>query len=226
MAIPSELKRDMPDGMEIRSFTFALRAADPNADDKKCRLSGQAAVFGVRTQLDPWMSEEIDAAAFDETIKGDDAYMCFNHNPDIVLAGTKNGSLRLSTDGTGLNFEADVADTSAARDAYELVRSGVIDKMSFGFIIQKSEWDESNPQVSHRVIKQVRLLEVSPVLFPAYTSTSVAARAQTELQEYRSRRHNLPTDPPAPEPPEPRKDRSETDRIRKKLLLHKIDKEV
>lgn len=220
--------RNSTGGVELRSFPIQIREMMPGSgeDMKKC-LAGHAAVFGVRTELYPGLTEEIEPGAFDDTLANDTAYMCWNHNPDIVLAGTRNGSLKLGVDETGLAFDSTLCDTTAAADAHELVRSGVVSQMSFGFIIQRQEWDESDPSVTHRIIKQVRLLEISPVLFPAYDSTDVAARAQTELAEYRSRRQNLPKEPAPPAKPEPRNDLAvEAARIRKKILLDKIDKEA
>ena len=230
MAIHSDPQADAQNEVEVRSFAFQLRAADPSRNpgmDPKKGLAGHAAVFGVRTQLYPGMTEEIDPAAFDSSLKDDDIYMCFNHNPDIVLCGTKNGSLRFAPDAEGLGFDSDIVGTHAGADAYELVRAGIITEMSFGFIIKREEWDESDPNIIHRIIKEVRLLEISPVLFPAYTTTSVMARAQNELAEFRSRRNNLPKEPEVPVLPVLRHDlAAEVDRIRKKMLLDKIDKEV
>jgi HK97 family phage prohead protease len=206
--------------LEYRSFTFEVREAGGDGPDKPMMLEGHAAVFNQPVRIYSDLEEEIEPGAFSATLANDQAYMAWNHNPDIILCGTPNGSLQLSEDPTGLKFTATLVNTHEARDKYELVRSGVINKMSFGFIIRKQEWDESDPLVTRRKIKECRLLEVSPVPFPAYDGTSVGARAMAELAQYRSSRV-----PPAdPMPVEDAKDeklaeqRREIQRRRRMLL--------
>jgi phage head maturation protease len=48
--------------------------------------------------------------------------------------------------------------------------------MSFGFTVEKDEWSTANG-VDTRELIEVRLFDVSPVTFPAYTQTDVGVRA-------------------------------------------------
>ena len=67
--------------------------------------------------------------------------------------------------------------TQAGRDAVESIRRGDVDQMSFGFEVLEDAWDKDGEGTLIRTLHKVQLYEVSPVVFPAYTGTQVAARA-------------------------------------------------
>ena len=71
----------------------------------------------------------------------------------------------------GLKVRADLPNTTAGRDAAELLRRGDVDSMSFGFSVPTGG-DEWSADGSERTLRSVRLHEVSIVAFPAYTSTA------------------------------------------------------
>jgi hypothetical protein len=73
--------------------------------------------------------------------------------------------------------EIDPPDTQAGRDAVESIRRGDVDQMSFTFDVLEDEWDQDDQQQPIRTLRKVKLLDVSPVTFPAYTGTAVSARA-------------------------------------------------
>jgi hypothetical protein len=58
--------------------------------------------------------------------------------------------------------------------------------MSFGFTVGEDEW-RSEDGGDVRELKKVRLFDVSPVTFPAYTSTDVGVRGMESYKEYRSK---------------------------------------
>jgi hypothetical protein len=84
------------------------------------------------------------------------------------MASMRGGSLRLWEDDRGLAYEATLANTTRGRDVAELIRSKVIDAMSFGFNVIKDNWDERG----NRTLESVRIHEISVVSYPAYTATS------------------------------------------------------
>ena len=86
--------------------------------------------------------------------------------------------MRLAEDERGLAFEIDVAETQVGNDALVSIRRGDVDDMCFGFVAIEDEWtQESGETVPTRTLKKVRLLDVSPVTFPAYPQTDVAVRS-------------------------------------------------
>jgi uncharacterized protein len=100
------------------------------------------------------------------------------------LGRTKNGTLRLYEDDIGLRFELDLADTTLGDDAFKTIKRGDVDGVSFGFRMRKQEWDESDPDNVVRTIMQADLFEISPVGFPAYPDSQVAARSDDPYKTY------------------------------------------
>lgn len=210
----------MADQIEVRNFEMR---ADASTGPRQLR--GLAAVFNTPMKYRDFfgdVEERIAEGAFSASLKADKQLMNWNHNPDIILASTANETLRLTEEKDGLAFEADLADTQWGRDAHELVRSGTVGEMSFGFIVRKQEFDESDPKVLKRTIQEVRLIEVSPVGFAAYPTTSVEANAGKAVAEYRAAHPGTqPIPDPTPEPADPKTDGTR-DRIEKKILAQKL----
>lgn len=150
------------------------------ADDKEKReVKGLAAVFNQVADMG-WFDEKIDEHAFDKCDMSD-VVLNFNHNDSALLAGTRNKSLKLKVTNDGLEQESSIIDTTTGDDVLKLVRSGLIDKMSFAFEIDRDggqEWlINEGDEKEHRTIKKIKkLYDVSLVTFPAYEGTSVSAR--------------------------------------------------
>jgi uncharacterized protein len=103
----------------------------------------------------------------------------YNHNRDAVLGSTTAGTLRLSVNGGGLNYEISPPDTNWGRDAVESIRRGDIDGTSFGMRNVKSRWlNEGGRKIRELVSGDV--FDVSPTDDPAYLDTSAAVRSWLE----------------------------------------------
>lgn len=155
--------------MERRFFTMELRAVEEGGRT----VAGYAAVFG-RSSLLLYNSfkEQIDRGAFAGSIGGD-VRALWNHNDDIVLGRTKAGTLRLREDAHGLGVEIDMP--QARPELLESIQRGDVDQMSFAFEVEDEEWGKDADGVPLRTLRKVRLFEVSPVAFPAYPDTTIAA---------------------------------------------------
>ena len=169
---------------EYRALAMSIRARDkPEAEERV--VSGYAATFNQPYELyrngAHVIKEQIDARAFDECDL-EDVIMQFDHE-GRVYARTRNGTLRLRIDSRGLAVEADLSRTEAAKQLYEEIREGMIDRMSYGFIVDKDEWtdvrDESSGTIEHlRTVRKVRkVYDVSAVSIPANDRTSLSARS-------------------------------------------------
>ena len=100
------------------------------------------------------------------------------------MATTDNGSLELNVDDVGLHMSAHIVNTSDGRDAYELIKSGIMGKMSFGFNVRHATMDYSYAnahQYPLRKVDSLDLMEVSAVRFPAYLDTNIEARNSQEV---------------------------------------------
>jgi uncharacterized protein len=114
-------------------------------------------------------------------MKHPDVRTLFNHDPNLLLAGTKNGTLDLSQDVTGLRYDARVSPAIAAtyygKAMRALLGDGLVTQSSFAFRVAAGgdSWDE-NPDTGE-LIRTVRefsaLFDVSPVAQPAYTAADV-----------------------------------------------------
>ena len=167
---------DTKPAIERRSFHVAeIRAP---ADGEGRTITGHAAVFNELSAEMLGFREKIEPGAFAESIEQDDVRELWNHDAGDVLGRTRSGTLRLVEDELGLAFEIDVAETQVGRDALVSIRRGDVDDMSFGFLAIEDEWtQESGEAAPTRTLKKVRLLDVSPVTFPAYPQTDVAVRS-------------------------------------------------
>jgi uncharacterized protein len=160
---------------EIERRTFTVRDIETReAEDGAMRLSGYAAVFNDASVPLPF-SERIAPGAFRKTLsETPDVRLLINHE-GLPLARTKNGTLTLSEDEVGLRFDADLPDTSEARDLWTLIQRGDVDQMSFAFRVIRQKWSADRTE---RTLTEVSLADgdVSVVTYPAYPTTSVEAR--------------------------------------------------
>lgn len=179
---------------EIRALPVTLEAR--KADDTgKRTISGHIA-YNEESQVmrDIWgdqFVEELAAGCFDESIKTRDVVGLWSHDISQVLGNTKSGTLRVNSDTTGLNFELDLPGTQAGNDAWESIRRGDVDGVSFGMRVNKDKWSYADG-VYKRSILNAELHEISPVAFAAYPANEVNCRSLEQFKktttEYRKRK--------------------------------------
>ena len=139
-------------------------------------FAGYAAVFNSDSEPLPFI-EQIRPGAFQRTLSArNNIKMFVNHEDTMVLASTRSGTLRLSEDNRGLQVQATLPNTTFANDLVELMRSQIVDSMSFGFHVPRGgdEWSDDGQR---RYLNEIALREVSVVTgFPAYEATSATIR--------------------------------------------------
>ena len=164
---------------EFRSFEGEIRT-----DGDGNTFVGYAAKFNVPSEPLPFI-ERIAPGAFGKSLRqrSKDVRLYVNHNSDMVLASKRSGTLRLIEDEVGLRVEADLPDTTAARDLRALMQAGVVSTMSFGFTVPRGG-DKWSGDGSERVLTGINLHEVSVVTgFPAYPQTEAAVRSLEVIAE-------------------------------------------
>lgn len=153
------------------------RAFEMRVADGEMNVEGYAAVFDSPTVLYTYdgidYKEKIVSGAFDQT-EMRDVVMNYNHTGKPV-ARTKNRTLQISVDATGLHIKANLAGTEEGRRLYEEIKGGYIDKMSFAFKASEDAYDSGTHTRSIRRVKQ--LYDVAAVALPAYDATSISARS-------------------------------------------------
>lgn len=157
--------------------TVETRAYDSTFDDTGdgMTISGYASVFNRRSVYLGFI-EIIEKGSFDGCDMFDVIATC-EHNMHKPLARTTNQTLTLTVDNTGLHYEAKMADVSYARDLAVLLKTKLINKSSFGFTIDKEEWDYEGDIPVRRILKFAWLRDVGPVINPAYQDTTASVRS-------------------------------------------------
>ena len=150
-------------------------------------VEGYFAVFNENYQVWADATESIAPGAFADSINGDIRAL-YNHNDDQILGRTSAGTLELREDEKGLwgQIKINPKDTEAV-NVYERIARGDITGCSFGFDIEQERTDIlSDGSVHWTILKVNPLYEVSPCVFPAYESTSIASRGK-EMKQIRKR---------------------------------------
>lgn len=168
------------DMKEVRAFDFDINATE--SEERGKFIEGRAIVYNQRTNLG-WYDEIIAADALKDTDLRD-VRLLVNHNTDMIpLARSRNNNanstMQLTVDDEGLLIRAnlDVENNDDAKALYSAVDRRDIDGMSFMFQVDSDKWDDMDSDHPTRTITGIkRVLEVSAVIFPAYTQTSLQAR--------------------------------------------------
>ncbi len=165
---------------EIRSFDFDINATE--SEERGKYIEGRAIVYGQETNLG-WYNEIIAPGALKDTDLRD-VRLLVNHNTDMIpLARSRNNNenstMQLSVDEEGMKIRAnlDTDNNTEAKALYSAIERGDISNMSFMFVVDKDSWDDLESDHPTRTITGIkRVLEVSAVIFPAYSATSLQAR--------------------------------------------------
>ena len=171
---------------EIRKFDMQFRAKD--TEDNSLEIEGYAAVYDSPETYG--YTELIAKGAFDETDMSD-VVLRYNHNDSfIVLARTRNKSLKLSIDDKGLLINAKLQDNiTDHKNIYNAIKSGLIDKQSFAFTVEEEAYDYETD--TRTILKISKLYDVSVVDQPFYNATDVSVARDIKNEEFLKRREEL-----------------------------------
>ncbi len=164
-------------GKQFRYLKPELRAEE--VDGKKY-LRGYALLFNTPTN--PYRGwdeyrEEISPDALNN-LDMSDMRVLVNHNPDLVL-GRVGKNARLERDETGLFAEVEIhSGVQYAKDYYNMVKAGILDGMSFAFMVDEGDIAYDRDKEVYRINRISDMWEVSFVTFPAYEETVAIAREQ------------------------------------------------
>lgn len=159
-------------------------------------VEGYAIVFDSPSEDMGFYETIAPSAVTEDVINRSDVFALFNHDTNKVLARCKygKGSLTLTLDDRGLKYSFTVPKTELGNELLEHLERGEIDGSSFAFIVSTDEgsevWENING-TTHRTINKIEcLVDVSPVWTPAYSATSVSARALEKLNEMEQEKLN------------------------------------
>ena len=137
--------------MEYKQVAFKMDEVDEDANVFK----GYASTYDLDKGGDI-----IVRGAFDKTLQdnANQVKILWQHKQDSPIG--KPSVMR--ADDNGLYIEGKVSDTTLGRDAKILMKDGVINSMSIGFITKESDYNQDGI----RLIKELELVEFSLVTYP------------------------------------------------------------
>lgn len=173
----------MPHDLEIRTLGpsgayrkagSGLRAAAGEMPD----IEGDFIVFNSLSEpIWDMMKEEIVPEAVDRTLREKlDQLILEQHDKTKPLGSREMGTLTLTKRDATLFGSCQPVETSYAKDLVINMRAGNIKSASFGFYVMTADWRQEDGW-DVRVIRDLELVEVSVVTFPAYRATKVGVRS-------------------------------------------------
>jgi HK97 family phage prohead protease len=178
-----------------REVSFELRDTGSEGDGNT--LDGYGAVFNSPTRISSWegiFDEEIARGAFKKSLSERTPVLQFDHGRHPMVGSIPLGYFEtLAEDARGLHVVAPLHDNWLVQPVRDAIKS-------FRFSVVKEEWrtakgtlltdeneigrllwaatEDAPETILKRTLKEVRLYEVGPVVFPAYTDTSVGVRSR------------------------------------------------
>lgn len=149
MDVPFEIKSDSIQEVEIEVKGSGKKI-------KVAKFTGFASTFGNEDQG----GDVVVRGAFQKSIaeSNGETIVLFNHNSDVPIG---KGFIKETDEGLVMEAEINL-EIEEGRSRMSLVRQGVLKALSIGFNIVKASFND----LGQRLLKEVRLREVSLVAFP------------------------------------------------------------
>lgn len=112
-----------------------------------------------------------------------------------VMARQSNKTLLLETDDHGLFICADLSKSSASKELFEEISTGLVTRMSWAFTVAEESYNRDTR--TRTILKVKKVYDVSAVSIPANQDTEISARSffdgeiEKEKQELLERRKKL-----------------------------------
>jgi len=173
----------------------SIREIRSEGGEESFKIKGTPVVYNRETVLYESeyvrISEIIESGAARNALLRAEQVLLWNHDSSKPMAARKNNTLAVKEDATGVHIEADAGGTVWGREGVEAIRAGLVDKMSFGFYLNEDGYTEertaeNGKRIYKRIIKTFdRIIDFSPVTYPAFEDTSVSARdAESVMKDF------------------------------------------
>ncbi len=129
-------------------------------------FEGYASTFGNVDQVGDIIMQGAFTKTIQERFPKGDIKILWQHYEPLGMP------IEIREDENGLYVKGRISKTALGDDALELMRDGVVNRMSIGFSIVKADFDD---QTGNRIIREVKLWEFSPVTFPANEKAVITA---------------------------------------------------
>lgn len=188
----------------VRSVAFELVRADGTEGSDGNTIEGYGAVFNAVTQIDSWegtFEEVIAPGAFRRSLRARTPKMQFDHGRHPLLGSVPLGRWDVAEEDThGLHVVGRLSDNWLVQPFRDAIADGGVEGMSFRFSVVREEWRDKGGKLIkpdelmdmlwtgggdrgpiRRTLKEVKVSEVGPVVWPAYEETSVGVREQVVI---------------------------------------------
>lgn len=177
----------MPSNPNREYRSMEMRTAVQEGEEKNYMVEGYATTFDSPYELyrdgKYIRMEQVSRSAFDNAYIEDTIFQ-YDHQ-GMVYARTRNNTLKLEMDDHGLKVTADLSSTEASRGVWDAIDKGLIDRMSFAFVVDEDkdtydteERDNGDIVILRTINSITRLYDVSAVSFPANEQTRISARSK------------------------------------------------
>ncbi|MFF4430505.1 HK97 family phage prohead protease [Streptomyces sp. NPDC001513] len=170
----------MTETRELRLFTSPLE--ERAREDGKTVMRGYAYRFNELSHNLGGFRERIVPGAGGPSLKANDVYATFNHDTRSLLGRVSSGTLTVGEDERGGWYEIELPDTTTGRDVAALLKRGDLSGSSFTFRVndggqRRANEDDTETGLPVREITSMDVVEVGPVVNPAYPTTEAALRS-------------------------------------------------
>lgn len=159
------------DGREYRSIDIT----EFTAVEESFVVEGYATTFDTPYEMYGGYYEQINRSALDNADMSDVIFQ-YDHQ-GMVMARQRNNTLAVSCDDHGLFVHADLSGSEQGRNLYEAIKNGLVDRMSWAFMVADDGWEYDSDTRTSIVTKVSKVFDVSAVSIPANQDTEIKARS-------------------------------------------------
>ena len=165
-----------PNAREYRDFSVNnFQAVESDEPEKRYMVEGYATTFDAPYDFIGDTKECISSRALDGADMSDVIFQ-YDHQ-GLVMARMRNNSLSVFPDEHGLHVQADLGGTEQGRQLHEAIKNGLVDRMSWGFMIDEDGWEYDRETKTATITKVAKVYDVSAVSLPANEDTEISARS-------------------------------------------------
>ena len=162
------------EGREYRSFSASnFRALD---EQESYIVEGYATTFDEPYDFGYDGAKECIARNALDGADMSDVIFQYDHE-GRVLARQRNNTLSVMCDEHGLYVRADLGGSEQGRQLHEEIKNGLVDRMSWAFVIDKDGWEYDANTRTATITKVSKVFDVSAVSIPANGDTEIHARS-------------------------------------------------
>jgi len=160
---------------------YEFRMAEPSGDGRT--MEGMVSVFNDWAQIHDasgTFRECVAPTAFTKSlIENPKPPVLYDHGQHPLIGSMPLGAIQtLTPRAKGLFASVRLASNWMVEPVREAISNGSISGCSFRFSVVKDVWGVGKDGTAERTLKEVKLVEIGPVLYPAYLNTSVSVRSR------------------------------------------------